>query len=146
MPSIQDPATRAELMARLRRVTPSTAPAWGTLTAPRMVCHLADQLRVALGDIPSRDVSSLPLRTVVRFLVIHTGFQAPPGKVKTVREMLTSAPGDWGTDLASCGALLERLAATASPAPHPAFGRLTPREWGVLAWKHFDHHLRQFRV
>ena len=29
---------------------------------------------------------------------------------------------------------------------HPAFGKLSPRAWGVLAWRHTDHHLRQFGV
>ena len=28
--------------------------------------------------------------------------------------------------------------------PHSFFGKLTPDEWGILQWKHFDHHLRQF--
>lgn len=27
---------------------------------------------------------------------------------------------------------------------HPLFGPLTWREWGVVTYKHFDHHLRQF--
>jgi LPS sulfotransferase NodH len=44
--------------------------------------------------------------------------------------------------------LVERFAA-AGPAgctthPHSFFGRLTPREWAVLMYKHLDHHLRQF--
>jgi hypothetical protein len=30
--------------------------------------------------------------------------------------------------------------------PHSFFGRLTPDEWGVLSYKHLDHHLRQFGV
>ena len=29
---------------------------------------------------------------------------------------------------------------------HPAFGALTHKAWGVLAWRHADHHLRQFGV
>ena len=29
---------------------------------------------------------------------------------------------------------------------HPKFGPLTQSEWGRLAWKHRDHHLRQFGV
>ena len=29
---------------------------------------------------------------------------------------------------------------------HPAFGRLARRAWGVLAYRHLDHHLRQFGV
>jgi hypothetical protein len=28
--------------------------------------------------------------------------------------------------------------------PHSFFGRMTPDEWGVLMYKHVDHHLRQF--
>ena len=44
--------------------------------------------------------------------------------------------------------LIDRFAA-AGPAgctthPHSFFGRLAPREWAVLMYKHLDHHLRQF--
>ena len=28
--------------------------------------------------------------------------------------------------------------------PHPVFGAMTGAAWGKLAWKHCDHHLRQF--
>lgn len=30
--------------------------------------------------------------------------------------------------------------------PHSFFGNLTPEEWAIAQWKHFDHHLRQFGV
>jgi hypothetical protein len=29
---------------------------------------------------------------------------------------------------------------------HPAFGNLTANQWGVLGYRHTDHHLRQFGV
>ncbi len=29
---------------------------------------------------------------------------------------------------------------------HPAFGNISTKEWGVAAFKHMDHHLRQFGV
>jgi hypothetical protein len=89
MPTILHPTERIALLARLRRVTPVTPPGWGTLTAPRMVCHLSDQLRVALGDLPARPRGSPLTRTLLRWLIIHTRVQAPPGKVKTLPEMLT---------------------------------------------------------
>ena len=44
------------------------------------------------------------------------------------------------------------LARLASKSPtevwpeHPAFGSLTHRAWGVLKYRHADHHLRQFGV
>jgi hypothetical protein len=27
---------------------------------------------------------------------------------------------------------------------HPIFGTMSPQDWGVLLYKHTDHHLRQF--
>jgi hypothetical protein len=30
--------------------------------------------------------------------------------------------------------------------PHIAFGNISTKEWGVAAYKHMDHHLRQFGV
>jgi hypothetical protein len=39
------------------------------------------------------------------------------------------------------------LGAAVSPTPkHPFFGKLTPDEWATLAYKHLDHHLRQFNA
>lgn len=31
-------------------------------------------------------------------------------------------------------------------AVHPSFGRMRPKDWDVLQYRHFDHHLRQFGV
>jgi hypothetical protein len=30
--------------------------------------------------------------------------------------------------------------------PHSFFGKLTQEQWGILIYKHLDHHLRQFGV
>jgi hypothetical protein len=29
---------------------------------------------------------------------------------------------------------------------HPFFGKMSAKEWGLIAHKHMDHHLRQFGV
>lgn len=139
-------ADRAELIRRLQRVRPDAAPAWGTLNAPRMLCHLADQMRVALGDLPSKPVHNFASRTLVKFLVINTGMEAPRGKIQAAPEMLTSQPGAWNADLSACIELTERVGTGAAHAVHPAFGPLSPEQWGRLCWKHANHHLVQFGV
>ena len=144
MPSLLLVNDREAILARLRRLSPTSQPRWGTLTAPRLLCHLADQLRVALGDIPVQRHDSLPSRTVLKWLVVYSPLQAPPGRVQTAPEMLTTAPARWDDDLRDCEALIQRLATTATGAVHPFFGPLTHRGWGRLAFKHLDHHLRQF--
>ena len=137
---------RSQLLQRLRRVRPDAKPAWGTLDAPRMVCHLADSLRVALGDVPSKPVHTLATRTLLKHLVISSGLQPPRGKIQTAPEMLTSRPTAWEADLAACVELAERVGTGSARAVHPMFGPLSPEQWGRLSWKHMNHHLVQFGV
>ncbi len=78
--------------------------------------------------------------------MVHTGFEPPPGKIKTAPAMLSTQPTSWADDCAVFEALVHRLDASPGGAPHPTFGPLTKSEWGQLGWKHIDHHLRQFGV
>jgi hypothetical protein len=144
VPTLLDDEDRSLLLQRLRRVRPDATPTWGGLTAPRMLCHVADQMRVALGDVPTRPVHTFVSRTLVKHLVVNTGLRPPRGKIKTAPEMLASRPTSWEADLAACVGLAERVGRGTATAVHPAFGPLSPEEWGRLCWKHLDHHLVQF--
>jgi hypothetical protein len=55
-------------------------------------------------------------------------------------------PGDWSEDLAALLGLVESFPEQVGPHAHPAFGPLTPAQWGALSFRHLDHHLRQFGV
>jgi hypothetical protein len=109
-----------------------------------MVCHLADSLRVGLGDRPAQRVDTLPSRTLLKWLVVYSPMPPPPGKIQTAPEMLASGPTTWEEDLAHVEELVGRLAAAPTTAVHPFFGPLSHGGWGRLSWKHLDHHLRQF--
>lgn len=135
---------RSRVIERLGRVQPNARPAWGSLDAHRMLCHVADQMRVALGDVPTKPVNTLVTRTLLKFLVVSTSFPVPRGKVQTAPEMLSSQPTSWEADVAACRDLAERVARGSARAVHPTFGPLSPEEWGRLSWKHLDHHLIQF--
>jgi len=137
-------ADRSRIIARLRRLTPDRVPLWGTFTAPTMLCHVTDQLRVATGVIIGRHRDTLLRRTLLKWIVVHSPMQAPPGKVRTVPEMLSTAPTSWDADMATCIRLINEVGLGKANGRHPAFGPLSAREWGLIAWKHFDHHLRQF--
>ncbi len=137
---------RDQILDRLQRVQRDARPRWGSLDAQRMLCHAADQMRVALGDLPSKPVHTFLSRTLVKFLVVNTGLKPPRGKIRTAPEMLTSQPTSWDTDLAACVELVKRVGSGAAGAVHPSFGPLSPDEWGRLCWKHLSHHLEQFGV
>ena len=144
--SLMNADDRRLLLERFDRLRPEARPAWGTLDAPRMLCHLGDGLRVALGEIPAAPKHSWASRTIAKFVVVHTGVQPPRGKIKTAPEMLTSKPASWTADVEACKKLAARVGAGEAKSAHPAFGPLTPEEWGKISWKEMDHHLRQFNV
>jgi hypothetical protein len=144
MPTLLNPAEREAILHRLRRLEPSSRPRWGRLTAPGMICHLGDALRVSLGDVPAQRVDTLPRRTLLKWMVVYSPMPVPAGRIQTAPEMLTSRPTTWEQDLAQVERLIGRLAAAPVTAAHPFFGPLSHGGWGRLGWKHVDHHLRQF--
>jgi hypothetical protein len=137
---------RADLSARLTRLTPEAERHWGTMTPHQMLCHIGDQMRVALGDAPARRRGTLLHRTLLKWLILYFPIPTPKGRIQTVQEMKTTQPTAWADDLEAVRALLERMATTTTPAPHPVFGAMSRQQWGRLGWKHIDYHLQQFGV
>ncbi|HEX7879053.1 MAG TPA: DUF1569 domain-containing protein [Candidatus Eisenbacteria bacterium] len=141
-----DDKDRAELLERLRRLQPDSPRQWGTLDAPGMLCHVTDAFRLALGQIQSRPHYNALSRSIGKFLVVNTSLRPPKGRIKAPPETMFTSPSEWSRDLTSCEELAMRVASGEASAVHPAFGPLTPEEWGRMCWKHTDHHLRQFGV
>ncbi len=147
MATVWDAPVRADLVRRLQTLTPGHTARWGKFSVAGMVAHLNDATRMALGELPVPAKAAAFLRLApVRYLVIHV---APfPKSAPTAPELLArSSDADLAPEQQAFAVLLDRLgAATTLAASHPAFGPMTRRDWGVLAHKHTDHHLRQFGV
>lgn len=148
MPTLADAATRAEIVARITALTPDRVPAWGRMTAPQMLAHCADAMRMAYGELPCASKGSPVLRfPLVKWLILEV-LPFPKG-APTARELLSRPPAVWGDERDAVVALVERFAQEQSRPTwpeHPAFGALTGKQWGGLTWKHLDHHLRQFHA
>lgn len=146
--TLLDPACYQQIRSRLGNLRPDSQPGWGQLTAPRMLVHLGDQIRMTLGDI---DVPATPgpMRwPVIKYVVMYWA-PWPKGKIQGPREVFVTQPGDWDTDLDTLEALLDRFRAetTRTEWPgHPFFGAMSRKSWGRFSHRHFDHHLRQFGV
>lgn len=69
-----------------------------------------------------------------------------PRSAPTAPQLLGRTATDFDAERRTLGAMLDRCgdATQSFAAEHPAFGRLTRRAWGVLIYRHMDHHLRQF--
>ena len=147
MKSIWNEFDRRELHNRLSSLKPDAARRWGTMTAPDAVAHLTDAARMALGELPCQS-KKLPIRYPPLKQLIVYWLPFPKG-APTAPELVGRPPGSWTGELTELTSLIERFARHPADRPfpeHPAFGRLSRRAWGVLVYRHTDHHLRQFGV
>lgn len=119
------------------------------MSVDQMVCHVADQLRFALGDLDAGSPSGALTNSFVRWLAIAWMPWPPKLMIRTAPALLQTRPAELETDVRALRALIERFAAKGSTGrfgAHPMFGRLSNPLWGRLAWRHLDYHFRQFGV
>jgi hypothetical protein len=113
----------------------------------QLLPHLATGIRLALGEQKLEGSPPGPLRAAIfRYLAIYL-LPWPKGKLQAPRGAFSTPSLGWERDREIVAQLIERFAVTAPEtleAAHPSFGRMTPRDWDVLQYRHFDHHLRQF--
>jgi hypothetical protein len=149
--SMWDAEARQSIRVRVALLDPLESPRWGRFTPHAMIVHLIDSARMALGTLPVRRSRGAVARIIRlpgprHFFVYVLPF---PRNAPTARELLTTAPGDWDADVATFLGLVNELAGRAANRStrwpeHPFFGPLTRKDWGVLGYRHTDHHLRQF--
>lgn len=147
MTSMWDPEVQAELARRVARLTPDAVPRWGRMTCPQMVVHVTDALAMYLGELQAgtkhTPLCYPPLKQMFIYLL------PIPKNVPTAPELKARVAGEWAGELAWLRAALTRFSRAAERTdwpPHPIFGRMSGRDYSVLAYKHTDHHLRQFGV
>lgn len=127
---------------------PDARPVWGRMNVEQMLSHLVQANELPfVASVPDR--SSFMSRNVVKPLVLYV--MPIPKEVPTSAEMDQQQkgrpPGGFENDKAALIESMHRLGNLSLDHEclgHPFFGPMSARQWGTLAHKHIDHHLRQF--
>lgn len=125
------------------------------MTAPRMICHLADSFRVTIGEKrwTTARISVTPIAVpgwFVKWVALDLPLAWPRGvqtRPEVDSELGGTAPKDFEADAGELRRLLDRF--TRQPRdfewqPHPIFGPMRDADWMRWGYLHLDHHLRQF--
>jgi hypothetical protein len=147
MKSLWENDGRDEILTRIRALSADRRPQWGKLTAPQMLAHISDQIRMVLGDVPARRGSGWLSVPPFNYLMIYV---VPwPHGAKGPSEAFTTKPATWDSDHEQLLTLIERFCDKQQQQAwpeHPLFGKLSGKDWAALSYKHLSHHLRQFGV
>ncbi|MBK7910648.1 DUF1569 domain-containing protein [Candidatus Pollutiaquabacter sp.] len=138
------------ILQRIQNLNADAERKWGTMNVHQMVVHCSDPIREVLGIRPTRNLSNLLLRTVGKWMALY-GPEWQKGKFPTSPDYDQLKKGTPPTTFESDREQLQRLLEKVRELPlnhpmpaHPAFGKMSRKEWGRLGYRHLDHHLRQF--
>ena len=146
MGSILNETDRAAISNRLRSLSISSTGRWGTLDVTGMLKHLHLSALMAIGEmeVPSANKRVFHVFPLKHLLLYVLPF---PKGAPTAPKLKSTAAASLEEERKALLELLERIGTGpqdgAGP-DHPLFGPLTRREWGVVTYKHADHHLKQF--
>jgi hypothetical protein len=139
---------RESILDRLDRLQPGATRQWGTMDVAQMCAHCAIALEVAAGDVTKKQAFiGKVLAPFVRGKVLRQAGRLSKNS-PTDPTFVVSDPRDFEKERARLVALAKRCGEAGAHAAdgrvHSFFGKMTGEEWGVLMYKHLDHHLRQF--
>jgi hypothetical protein len=150
MKTVANSTVLSALITRLHSLNPDSRRRWGTLTPHEMVCHLGDAAGMVLRTRPRTKPVPHRHRRFIKLLALWSPLRWPHGWATNPMHDPRAGgtqPSVFDSDLSRAIAGLEGIAAAKSDALEPAhgtFGVMSREDWQRWAWKHTDHHLRQF--
>lgn len=147
MHSLFDPDDRQSMLARLERFRPGGARQWGRMSDAQMLAHCSIALEVGTGDKPRRQklIGKLFGPFVKSSLLGEKPFSR---NSPTDPSFIVTEEKAFEAEKQRLTGLVVRFCEfgpeKASAQVHSFLGRLRGEEWGVMMYKHLDHHLRQF--
>lgn len=135
-----------EVKARIAKLRPESQRQWGKMNVAQAVAHCSAGLELATGERnPPRKLVGSLIGKIIKPMVLGND---QPMRRNSPTMIAVQDERNLDVERERLCTLIDRFAAS-GPAgctthPHSFFGRLTPTEWAILAYKHLDHHLRQF--
>jgi hypothetical protein len=139
------------VLAHLNKLTPEAKPAWGKMSAQRMVEHLTDTLRIATGEQPQQLlIPEEKVERMVAFLYtdkpMAQNMEVPFAKEGTpLRHEELELAIDEFVDVYL--EFQELFAGNPElKTVHAYYGPLNYEQWDLLNKKHLTHHFTQFGI
>jgi hypothetical protein len=135
------------ILERVEKLAPDADRKWGKMNVAQMLAHLNAFLEIGLNL--NTEKRMFIGRVLGRFFksryVSEKQFSknSPTGK-----NFIFNGHRDFEKEKRKAISLVKQFYENGpekcTKQPHQFFGKLTPNEWAIVQWKHFDHHLRQF--
>ena len=137
-------ADREDLIRRIEMLHADSTPRWGKMNPYQMAKHCSQWEEMALGHAKYKRMF---LGYLFGKIALKDMLKDEPVKpnLPTVPSFRITGSGDVDDEKAKWISLLrEQDNLRLETIVHPFFGKMTPEQTGFIAYKHADHHLKQF--
>jgi hypothetical protein len=147
MKSILIEKDRKDLLTRIKKIKPDTKPLWGKMNPCQMLEHCTVSVKLALNEFePEYNEEFMRIGSIVKPRLFES--EVFGKELPTTKEFLILSSGDFDGNKNNLINYIIKYSESSSEmefnGKHPYFGVLTNEEWGMLIWKHTNHHLIQF--
>ena len=150
MKSIFNTEAHNEILSRLDILSEESQAKWGKMNVTQMLNHCKQPITLALGE--SRIKKPNALKRMLFKMISPSLYNDKPWKqgLPTAKEYVIVETEAFETEKASLKQWIEKIHSSEDyfkpTKVHPYFGTFTAEQWGKSAYKHLDHHFRQFGV
>jgi len=137
-----------EIRSRLQNIHADSVRQWGKMTPAQAMAHCANAMESAVGDEnPPRSLIGRFMGPIARAMILKDDKPFSRNS-PTAPNLVISDEREFEKERQRLVTLVNRFVdggrSKCTRNPHQFFGRLSPDQWGLLMYKHLDHHLRQF--
>ena len=149
MKNLFEDSSTMEIKNRIETLKPDSQKQWGKMNSAQMLAHCSAWMEMAAGlnspprNFVGRMFGKMAKKSVLGVAPIRRNMPSEKSLIMqddrdfgAERQRLL----DWGDRFSTGGP--ERC----TTHPHCFFGSMSPTEWSIMAYKHLDHHLRQFNA
>jgi hypothetical protein len=142
-------AAADNIIARVQKLQPTSKAQWGVMNATEMLLHanLCNQeVFEEIVPVKKTTLKQFILRIVALYIAPNFKKGVKGDSKKETAGKIDAA--QFEAQRLRFIELVKRYPNHKTPLtlPHVAFGNISTTEWGIAAYKHMDHHLRQFGV
>lgn len=141
-----DPQTRLELVNRIQTLNELSQPQWGKMNVSQMIRHCIQWEEMAAGHKQYKQsflgklFGKIALKDMLKDEPVKQGLPTVPSFKQTGNTDVAAEKQKWIALLNDYGTDSHRDFIL------PFFGKVTKEQAAFMAYKHTDHHLRQFGV
>jgi hypothetical protein len=145
MKTVFDATTRDELIRRINTLNENNKAQWGRMAVCQMLkhCRLWEEMIIGRGKYKRVFIGRVFGQMILKSLMKDE--RPLQRNAPSIPELIVTENGDVPSERSKWIVLIESHAHFSNPGfVHPFFGKMTKEQIGYLAYKHADHHLRQF--